>query len=557
MSLAIAGALVRGLASAGVRDVVVCPGSRSAPLAVAAARCGALRIHSVVDERSAGFFALGLARVAGRPAAVICTSGTAGAHLYPAVIEASMAGVPLLAITADRPPELQHCAAPQTIDQRGLFGRFVRAELAAAASDSIASQRAAGRIAAQAVAASLGPAPGPVHINAPARKPLLGPEIEVIAPVPAPTIEAPRLSCTPAALADLVARVERSRRPLVCAGASPLAARRWRDAVFAAATAQSMPLLAEATSQLRLGAIAPEVPAISWFADTLLEPLAPALRPDLIIQIGVPSSAGLLRLCADPAIERVILSPHQLIDHDNGAAAIAVGDVAESAAAIAAALPFNLPSRRAMTAAWVEADRRPAESGAPLSGQRAIAAAVESLPPRSAIAIGNSLPVRWLDQAVAAGSVDHDVISQRGASGIDGLIAGAAGAAAAGDRPVCLICGDVSAAHDIGSLAVAAAQRAPLVLVILDNGGGRIFDELPYAASLSEPERALFTTPGAIDLEAAAAAWAIRACAVETAADLSNAVGQACRRAGPTLIRARLSASRRAILGAASRSDNP
>lgn len=556
MSLAAATALMRGLAAGGVRDVVVCPGSRSAPLAAAAARDADLRVHSVIDERSAGFFAVGLGRAAGRPAAVVCTSGSAGAHLYPAVIEASMAEVPLIAITADRPAELHHCGSPQTIDQQKLYGHFTRAALTLDAGASPRSLRAASAMAAHAAATAAGPIPGPVHINAPTRKPLLaadGRDVRSMAPSVA-AVEAPRLRCSPVILDDLIARLEAARRPLLCAGPAPRNAARYRAALHDAAAAQSIPLLAEATSQLRLAAVPDGTPAVDHFADLLLDPLPDGLRPDLIIQIGLPTAAGLQRLCG-AGIDRVVLAPHRYADPTGDAVAVVIGDVDDAVRAIAAARPTHANSRRAMVAAWREADEAAARAAAPeldgpMSGQAATAAAVGALPAGAALVVGNSLAVRWLDQAIAPGAADLEVFCQRGASGIDGLIAGAAGVAAAGDRPVCLLLGDVSFGHDVGSLAVAADLGRPLAIVALDNGGGRIFDELPYAGALSDGERELFITPSRIDIAAIAAAYGLAAVAVDGPGDLSAAVRDAGERAGATAIHARLAPRSRPALHA-------
>jgi len=563
---------MRSLATAGVRDVVVCPGSRSAPLAVAAIRDRGLRVHSVVDERSAGFFALGLGRATGRPAAVVCTSGTACAHLYPAVIEAAMADVPLLVVTADRPAELQGCGAPQTIDQRGLFGRFTRdeIELDGSETDSVA---AAKRVAGRAAFAARGPIPGPVHLNVRFRKPLMrsgsetpiagsetpiagsetpiaGSETPIAGSETPIAVAPPQLRCAPAALRDLMTRLEGAKRPIVCAGPIDLGARRWRNDLFRAATAQAIPVLAESTSQLRLCPVPSGAPVVSRFADVLLETLPPPLRPDLIIQIGAPTSAGFARLCA-LGIERVVLSPFRPIDPQRNARAIVVGDLAGAVSAIAQAQPAYLGQRNEFVAAWRRADaqiRDRYDTVIGLSGQAAIDAVLGAMPAGAAVAVGNSLAIRWLDQSLGAGEADVDVFCQRGVNGIDGLIAGAVGVASAGDRPCCLLVGDVSFAHDVGSLAVAAAVRAPLPIVVLDNGGGKIFDELPYAAQLDATERALFTTPPALDIEAAARAFGLTASCSTSAPQLAARVSEACARPTASVLRAICSPTSRRVL---------
>jgi 2-succinyl-5-enolpyruvyl-6-hydroxy-3-cyclohexene-1-carboxylate synthase len=542
VSLPWAAVAIEALAASGVRDVIVCPGSRSAPLALAAA-ASELRVQAIVDERSAGFFALGLARASGRPAAVLCTSGTAGAHLYPAIIEASMAAVPLIVITADRPGELHGCGAPQTIEQRGLFAGFVRREidLGAAVASPLAA-RAAARKVAHAVAAARGPIPGPVHINAPAREPLA--DATPLPPfAPPPPLPVPALAPAPETLAALRDRVGAARSIAIAAGPATLAARSYREPLLSACGAARVPVLAEASSQLRL---CPEAagPVIGGFAELLRRGAPPrALAPDLVVEIAAPPiAAGYQRWIASRPAPRLVLAAHQAIDPESGADLIVVGDLAVSVAALAAALSPS-PDQARLFAAWSEAGGAAAErleaELRPDDGRRMVRAACAALPAGAAVMAGNSLPIRWLEHAVDAAAAELDVLHQRGASGIDGLIAGAAGAAAAGDRPVCLLIGDVSCAHDLGSLAVAAAASAPLILCVLDNRGGRIFSELPYAGSVAPAvlER-LFLTPPAIDLVAAARAFGLAAAAADSDDRLFAEVTAALDRRGATLIRA-------------------
>jgi 2-succinyl-5-enolpyruvyl-6-hydroxy-3-cyclohexene-1-carboxylate synthase len=551
---------LRAAACSGVTDLVLSPGSRSTPLAIAAAEEPRLRLHVIVDERSAAFFALGQARVTGRPSMLVCTSGTAGAHYYPALIEASQSFVPLLAVTADRPWELQDAAAPQTIDQAGLFGGFVRHHAELGLPDAAPSAlRAVPRIAAQAVARALGPTPGPVHVNARFRKPLepvvssvreaWEPLWETLMARGAPAAHAP--SCAPPAdvIAELVERVAHAERGLLVCGPAPLAQAEGRDAILALARRTGFPLLAEATSQLRFGGDRAGVATCSAF-DAVLR--VPALRagqaPDLILELGAPpTSSGYAELLAQsPGAARFVIAPHGWNDPQGDAAALVHAEPGVLARALADALPD-----RAATSAWAAAltsadaraqavtDRALAEAG---FTEGAVARAMLAACPEGAIlVIGNSTPVRDLDAYCPASGRDVRVLHQRGASGIDGLVSGAVGASTVSAQPVALLLGDVSLLHDLTALGLAhlAGRDAPLVIVVVQNGGGRIFEQLPIARALgAELFERTFATPQAVRFEHAAAAFGVPYARATSASGLAEALTAAWSRRGATLIEA-------------------
>ncbi len=555
--------LVAGsLADAGVEDVVVSPGSRSTPLAVALARLP-VRVHAIVDERAAGFFALGLARAGGAPAAVVCTSGTAPAHYLPAVIEAAMSGVPLVVVSADRPPELQGAGASQTIDQTKLFGGFVRRFDDLGPPDASAlALRAVRRKLGQAVAAARGPAPGPVHVNVPLRKPL-EPAAPATAEDRAAAAEATRLRALPIAATaatvrvpdDVIVRVAAAmaatERGLLLATAGPASRRASRSAAFALAARAGWPVLAEAGSQLRFAPRDGATAAVTMI-DHLALTASPALAPDIVVQLGgEPVAMGLGALTA--GARRFVIAEHGWPDGDSTAEAVLVGDVADTLTRLAAALvTTRLPS--AYARAWREADRAAADALAGALAEHAatrpgkaaehamVGAAIAAVPAGGQLVLGNSLPVRVADE-IAAGGRDLAVFTQRGAAGIDGLVAGAAGAAARGGATV-LVLGDVSFAHDVGALA--CARGLPLAIVVIDNGGGRIFDQLPVAGC-DLPDGAferLWRTPPALDPVAAARAFGLDAALVrdpdEMAAAIDRSLGRGTGRgaAGPIVIHA-------------------
>ncbi len=544
MNLPWAELLLASLKSAGCGDLVVSPGSRSTPLVMAAARLG-LACQVLVDERVAGFFALGRGRASGRPSALVCTSGTAAAHYLPAIIEASLARVPLVVLTADRPPELHGCAAPQTIDQQHLYGRFVRGFVDLGVPDPAESALfGVRRRAAQMVALAMGPEPGPVHINVPARKPLeptgsaeearVAERVLALCREPLPRAAAGTVRAGEDVVGEIAGALGQARRALLVAGPAPLDAP--ARAIGDLAQASGLPLLAEVTSQLRFTGDEP-APGLCDRFDLLLR--APrwraAHRPDLIVELGAPpTSSAYAALVADTGCERIAVAPHGWSDPHSSARLIVnapVADVAGRLAAMVAARPG------AWTESWLAGNRR---AGAALdrlavAGEHAaVRSAIAALPDGALLALGNSLPVRIAESA-PADRRRVGVLHQRGACGIDGLIAGAAGAASASGRPTALLLGDVSFAHDLGGLAAARAAGAPLAIVVIDNGGGRIFEQLPVARTPGGAEllERFFLTPPAIDVAAAAAAFGIGYLRCE---DPAPAVARALAGGGATIL---------------------
>ncbi len=555
LHLAWARLLVRALFDAGARDAVLSPGSRSTPLALALAD-GPLALRVISDERSAAFYALGQARVSARPTVLVCTSGTAGAHYRPANIEARESHLRVIAITADRPWELGQAAAPQTIDQLRLFGAFVRffADVGAP-DDGALSLRAVSRLAAQAVAASRAPVPGPVHLNARFRKPLEPVSVtsaeaweDVASAIEArgPTrMMASSVTIDTSALDALADRISKAERGLIVAGPCALAAPGDREAVFELVRRSGFPLLAEATSQLRFARAPEGVLRVGGIDVVLRSPAARRqLRPDLVLQIGrPPTSTGLAEL-ANEAPPRIVIAPHGWNDPWSDAEALVVAPIATVARGLAERLGSGSPGtswaaffRRAdaIAAAAVEA-----ELGADTLVEGQVArAVVGACPEHALLAVGNSAPVRDLDLWAAPANKSIDVLHQRGASGIDGLVSSVAGAAAVARRPAVLLLGDVSLAHDVGALALLADAKEPIVVVVVDNAGGRIFETLPVAAAISSDRmEQLFATPPRVDWEKAAAAFGVGFASARTAGELTAALGSALARRGGTLIRA-------------------
>lgn len=535
--------LMASLRRAGLREVVLSPGSRSTPFAWAALHDPGLRCRTIIDERSAAFFALGHARMTGEPALLVCTSGSAAANYFPAIVEAAESALPLLVLTADRPLELQGAAAPQTIDQVKLYGDYVRAYVELGTPDPDPRMlRALPRLGARALLTSQWPTPGPVHLNARARKPLephtadtpAGQElrslvdglIERMAPPETPTVQPSR-----SAVASLTRACRAARRGLiVCGPASPRDAATL-DAVAELARATGFPVAAEAASQLRFPDVDP-TPQLDALAALLEAPgLEATLVPDLVIQLGRPPTASAWHAAvarwADS--ERYVIASHGWPDPSSTATAIVHGPLDETIRAVTRSLAqCGEPSgdavadRDAWRAELADLNERAravvdtALEGA-FSEGAAVRAVVDHLPPGDVLAVGNSLPIREVDTFVPAGPRDLTVWFQRGANGIDGLISGAAGAAAASGRPTTLLVGDVSFVHDVGGLRAVRDLPAPLTVVVLDNGGGRIFDRLPMAEVLdgeasgaaSRAIRDAWLTPPGVDFEAATRAFGL------------------------------------------------
>jgi len=534
------------LAGHGVSDAVISPGSRSTPLAVAARHVG-FRTWVQLDERSAGFFAVGLARARRRPVAVVCTSGTAVANHLPAVVEASHSGVPLLVCTADRPPELRGWGAGQTIDQVHRFGHDVRwfADLPVGGDMSPAF---AVRVAARALAAATGPSPGPVQLNWPFREPL-----EPLAPLgeragsPQRTVRLHPGGPAPAQVDLLVELAERYERGLVLPGPCDLTADQ-AAAVAGFAARAAWPILADPGSQLRRGDHVEKSPVLAA-GDHLAKvaPFTDSHAPDVVVRLGLsPTSKALRKWLERTAPERfVLVGPGvEWNDPTFGVTDVVDADPGRLFEAAGARVPERGDSR--WLAAWTAADRAAGEAirrstgdggDGPLGGPGVVEVLADRLPAGAALYVSNSMPVRELDMFLPASNEPLRIFVNRGANGIDGLVSSALGVAAAGVGPVVLLTGDVALLHDAGSLLAAGRLGLALVIVVIDNGGGGIFSYLPIAAGGDAVGfEELFLTPHGTDLVALGRQAGMASVTVSGRAALADAVGRAVTAAGSSLI---------------------
>jgi len=555
--------LMSTLRDAGVRELWVSPGSRSTPFTWVAQHTEGLTLRPVVDERSAAFLALGHARVTGRPSAVLCTSGTAAANYFPAIIEAAQAHVPLVVLTADRPLEVQQAAAAQTIDQVKLYGAHVRSFFDLGLPDpSPSALIGLRRAVAQAVAQAQGPLPGPVHLNLRARKPL--------EPASART-EAERA---------LAARVtELIERPLARYPAQPVLA---NDAVRAAARTllqagsgaivvgplpafepnlagplaelaelTACPIFAEAASQVRF-ALADHVMAAPLFDWLLSTPAAvERLRPDVLLCIGSTPTSSAFERWAARVPRRIVFGDHGYPDALGTAELVASGQLEPALTALIAELKRQTIGRQRSRFSSELRDahdlcrRRVAEAldqpTSELSEGVAVKCVVDSLPHDAVLALGNSLAIRDVDAYVTRARRLR-IVSQRGANGIDGLVSGAIGSAIGSGAPTLLLLGDVSLLHDLGALASAALVATPLVIAVIDNAGGRIFDQLPVQSLYGpEPDAArLWLTPPPRELSHAAALFGLRFAAPTTPLEIAAATSSALAENAVTLLHLRV-----------------
>lgn len=537
--------LVQELCRGGVRHVVLAPGSRSSPLAIACAEAGELSTWVALDERVAGFFALGLALETELPVAVLVTSGTAGAHLLPAWMEAWAAGVPLVALTADRPWELHGFGAPQTVPQEGLFGRFVRAaEALPAPEPSSVAFRHLRAIVARALAKGRGQPAGPVHLNVPFREPL--------APVPAapvpPGLDAEALEGRPGApfLRTMVAlgmppsaELESVRRRLASAerGLVVVGPRARQDglgpAVRTLAASYGYPLVAEAASNVRW---APGQTAVAHL-DLLLrnEGWALAARPDLVVRLGGGLCSRRISEWLDGSGAEVVLlsEADQPMDPQHRASVVLQGSAPQLCEALAAA---TAPRRAVWAEGFLRADvRAEAALAAQLTraerlSEPAVArAVVAALPAGARLVVASSMPIRDVDAFASPSAAESiRVLSNRGLNGIDGTLSTALGVAAASGAPTVALLGDLAFLHDLGALVLARCTGLPLTVVVVNNDGGGIFSFLPVAGTGEHFQR-LFGTPHGIDLAPAAALAGARFSRVETPLELQNALRQQSR----------------------------
>jgi 2-succinyl-5-enolpyruvyl-6-hydroxy-3-cyclohexene-1-carboxylate synthase len=524
-NLQLAAALVDQLAASGVRHAVICPGSRSTPIAVSLASHPGMRNWVLVDERAAAYFALGMARQLAAPVVILSTSGTAAANFLPAVVEARLSRIPLLVLTADRPPELRDWGAAQTIDQIQLYGSHVKwfVDMPVPVADE-ALVRHARATAARAVQTTRTDPAGPVHLNLPFREPLLPADLRPSDLPPAifehgrhndsSTQEDPGHLVPAAAKLDALAvQIGRETRGIIVCG--PGEAPGLAAATATLSAVSGFPILADPLSGVRFGPHDRTGVIDAYDAFLRDQATAESLQPKLVIRVGaLPTSKPLQQfLLARPDRMQVVIDAGAPRDPAHLATSYIMGDAATTLAILADKVA-NLggAADRGWLDTWQAADRctnaaiasaldceeRPCEG-------RAVAEVAALLPEGATLVVGNSMPIRDVDTFVRGDRRRLRIVSNRGANGIDGVVSTALGAAVVADGPVILIVGDLSFFHDLNGMFAAAKFDLDATIVVLNNDGGGIFSFLPQAEQLDATMfEALFGTPTGLDVGAAA-----------------------------------------------------
>ncbi len=505
---------VAGLAEAGVTKAFISPGSRNTPMTLALAACDAIEDISIRDERSAGFMALGFAKATGVPAVVVCTSGSAATHYYPAVVEADQAAFPLIAITADRPVALRGTFAPQTMDQESLYGGHVKAsvEIDFAETDTRAAGVAAARTACDGI-------PGPVHINAPFDEPLTPASYE-----PESRVD----TVTGTAAAPEIVSIDHlvtGRRVLIVTGGFlgvdfPELLGRYADALGA-------PVLADPQSR-------PEAESTIAAADLLAT--AGELDknpPDVVISFGgLPTSKPIWQWLESSGVPQILVNRSRLTDPLGSATEL----IELHPRSVVARFP-EVSADRGYLAAWQQVDAVALEaidgalSDEGLSEPLIARATVEHAPSGSIVFVGSSMPIRDV-ASYARARADVSIVSNRGVNGIDGTISTALGCATSG-HPTTVLLGDVAALHDVSAIAEVESSGVDLRIVVINNDGGGIFSFLPQKQSGVVPESVYekhWGTPHGMDIAPIAAAMGMRVHTVDTVEDLRAALSQPVRR---------------------------
>ncbi|MFB6104388.1 MAG: 2-succinyl-5-enolpyruvyl-6-hydroxy-3-cyclohexene-1-carboxylic-acid synthase [Halobacteriaceae archaeon] len=511
-------AIAAELAAAGIDTAVIAPGSRSTPLTAAIADHDAITARSLLDERSAAYFALGRARMTGRPTPIVTTSGTATANLHPAVLEADAGRVPLLLLTADRPPGLQDSGANQTIDQTKLFGDAVRwyrdPGLPEADDRALRSLRTT---IARAVATTQTSPMGPVHLNLPFRKPLEPVEVPDAFTADAPAAATGRdgayvnfhdgtTTPSPEVTATVAAAIDDADRPLVVCGPQNPATAATAPITTLAARIDA-PILADPLSQLRFGTAATDATVIGHY-DAYLDDVSDWPTPDIVLRFGAsPTSKPLRQYLAASTARQLLVDPAgDWREAEFRATDLLVGDPGPTATALADHV--DPVSGGAWHRRWEDADAaaRSVLADAPFFEGAVLRTVVEAAPAEATLAVSNSTPIRDLDRFASPTTTPITTVGNRGASGIDGVTSTALGAGAATDDPLVAVLGDLAYYHDMNGLLAIDRCAVDATIVLINNDGGGIFHMLPIA-DFDPPFTEYFRTPHGLDFEPSTALY--------------------------------------------------
>jgi 2-succinyl-5-enolpyruvyl-6-hydroxy-3-cyclohexene-1-carboxylate synthase len=579
------GAFVDELQRMGVHHAVICPGSRSTPLALTFAEQAAIQTWMHVDERSAAFFALGLAKRLQQPVAILCTSGTAAANFLPAIVEAKLTHVPLLVLTADRPHELRENGAPQSIDQNRLYGTHVKWFVEVALPEATnAAMRYIRTLADRATALTQAVPAGPVHLNFPFREPLVpdpigGQPLPPLAqrdalawqgrPANMPYVAVhelslsattvPSLGHVPVEVEQLATRLQSAQRGLIVVG--PSAEPALVAPLLTLACTLGYPILADPLSQLRCGEHRREQILTSYDAFLRLDSFVKRAQPELILRFGAtPTSKPVLQYmqhytsCPQIVVESQASwdEPTQLastfIHADPAALCVQLNAALEENALVNAWQGREERIDIRWLHFWQKADlvtrqtlRENMQAMPVLFEGRAFAELAELLPEQATLYVGNSMPVRDLDTFFWGNKRPIQILGNRGANGIDGVVSSALGASAAAraqHSPTVLVLGDLSFFHDLNGLLAARLHQLDITIVLINNDGGGIFSFLPQAAHPKHFEQ-LFGTPTDLDFRLAVQMYSGHFQRVEQWEQFREAIMQSMARGGLHVIEVR------------------
>ncbi|NND71668.1 MAG: 2-succinyl-5-enolpyruvyl-6-hydroxy-3-cyclohexene-1-carboxylic-acid synthase [Rhodothermales bacterium] len=538
--------IVRQLVASGVKHFFVSPGSRSTPLVLAILESEiSCTVH--YDERGSAFAAVGFARSSGSPAAWVTTSGTAVANGFPSVVEAAESRVPLVLLTADRPPELRYSGANQTIDQVKIFGSYVRAFVDVPAPDPQISMMDLHQMVSGALQAAVYPVPGPVHINCMFRKPLepqdgqnrvsQNPGHDLLQPAFVP----PRLSPDDETVLQLSDALKRSKRPMIAVGTThgPEEAK----AIVALSRTVNSPVLADIRSGLRDSEYM-ESDRVVGSHELILKSASDKLeRPDLLIEVGERlTSSAFYTYSADDRIERFHVSPaSEKVNPSRVRQHSIICDVSILMEKLDAGGAASHPDSADYASCWISASKRISDV---LDKHRAVttnltepsvARALSVLTPHGFnILAASSMPVRDMDSFSAGLSEPHCFFANRGASGIDGLIATAFGLSRGNGNPTAVLIGDLALLHDLNSLGL-LNNDVHVIIVTINNNGGGIFSFLPIAEHERYFERG-FGTPHGLGFRQAADMFGLRYENPQTLAEFKHVYAEAVDKKGVYLI---------------------
>lgn len=505
-------AFVAELVQTGVTEAVVSPGSRSTPMAMVMAEHPGLNVHIHVDERSAAFFALGIAKASGKPVAILCTSGTAAANYFPAIAEANISRVPLIVITSDRPHELRDVGAPQAIDQLRLYGHHVKWFVEMALPEKTDEMlRYVRSVCGRAAATALQAPSGPVHLNFPFREPLI-PKLDDEnlfqlneRPTRYVNVRTGKLTIEKNEMSEIAAAISEHENGIIVCG-------QLEEEGFAAAVTElsarlNFPILADPLSQLRSGKHSTENVIDAYDAFLRNDEAKAYLKPAMVIRFGsMPVSKALTIFLKE---NRQAL--HFVVDGGGGWRDPAVLSTEmiycqETAFCQGILAELKAMPNESFLNKWKGINRLTKDNmtiikdTAELSESRLFYQLAEMLPEKAGLFVGNSMPIRDLDSFFHNNGKSIRVLANRGANGIDGTVSTALGAASVSSQPFYLVLGDLTFFHDLNGLLAAKLYNIDITIIVVNNNGGGIFSFLSQAEHPKHFEL-LFGTPLDLDFE--------------------------------------------------------